>query len=279
LFWLGWLLVTINASDIAASGSEPIAFVAALDLPSDLEVQKFERLLEGIQKSCIANGLKYVGGNLRESDVVRAVGTAVGRSIVTPLKRKGAADGDLVVVIGNGGRFWADVYRHKSGIKIDKGSSPLFAPVSQSKHMHVLHSAGLTKCAMDTSDGLAPTLSELSLVNELGIEVDLALIRGASNYGDVPQRSERLWMGWGDWTIVTAVSLLNFDALKKHLRSSGSVGCCIGRFTSEFNDVMLVDGGRQLKMGRLESERFAEDSWFALGINEYQRRLSLFDLP
>lgn len=42
LFWTGWLLVTINASDIAASGARPVAFVAALDLPRDLEVSSFE---------------------------------------------------------------------------------------------------------------------------------------------------------------------------------------------------------------------------------------------
>lgn len=35
-FWIGWLLVTINASDIAASGARPEAFLAAFDMPSRL---------------------------------------------------------------------------------------------------------------------------------------------------------------------------------------------------------------------------------------------------
>jgi thiamine monophosphate kinase len=41
LFWMGWLLVTINASDVAASGSAPQAFVAALEMPASLPVCEF----------------------------------------------------------------------------------------------------------------------------------------------------------------------------------------------------------------------------------------------
>src|SRR5262245_17352750 len=69
-YWLGWLLVTINASDIAASGAVPEGFVAALDLPKHFAVTDFERLLQGIVDSCQAHGLRYVGGNIREANEI-----------------------------------------------------------------------------------------------------------------------------------------------------------------------------------------------------------------
>jgi len=47
LFWVGWLLVTINASDLAASGADPLAFVAAMEAPPTLGIDGLERLLAG----------------------------------------------------------------------------------------------------------------------------------------------------------------------------------------------------------------------------------------
>src|SRR5260370_26116687 len=48
-FWFGWLLVTINASDIAGSGAGPGAFLAALALPRDYPAALLERLRNRIQ--------------------------------------------------------------------------------------------------------------------------------------------------------------------------------------------------------------------------------------
>lgn len=192
-YWLGWLLVTINASDIAASGARPDSFVAALDLPGDYLLSDFERLLFGIQSSCRANHLKYVGGNLRESNVLAGVGTAFGSTNFQPLTRAGLKVGDSIYVLGAGGRFWTDVSKLSRGAEIDKRSSPLFSPISQSPIMHVLHEQGLARCAMDTSDGLAPTLEELALVNELTLEID---VRSMCVTGECDEEV-RNWFGWG----------------------------------------------------------------------------------
>src|ERR1700704_3453160 len=63
-FWMGWLLVTINASDLAAAGALPLAFLAAIECEASREVSEFERLLEGISSACGDTGLAYVGGNI-----------------------------------------------------------------------------------------------------------------------------------------------------------------------------------------------------------------------
>jgi thiamine-monophosphate kinase len=278
--WLGWLLVTINASDIAASGAKPEGFVAALDLPRDYPLRLFERLLGGIQASCRANALRYIGGNIRETTgAVAGVGTAFGSSVKPVLSRSGALPGDFVLVVGESGRFWADAFRHRSGLHLDKASSPLFSPVSQATTIHRLHEADLLACGMDTSDGLAPTLEELAIVNSVAIEVDLGALRGASQYDDIAIRAERLWFGWGDWTVVSTVREAKLEALSTAMASICRPWAVIGRVVAGQAKVDLVDHDRRLRAHRLESERFASDSWFTEGIDEYIRRLEAFPLP
>ncbi|RWQ43879.1 MAG: hypothetical protein EOS21_03140 [Mesorhizobium sp.] len=276
-YWLGWLLVTINASDIAASGARPSSFVAALDLPGTLRISEFERLLSGIRDSCRENGLSYVGGNLREAAAIAAVGTAIGFSDKPPLTRIGATSQDIVVVIGEGGRFWADAERIRLGEALDKSRTPLFSPISQSNIMHRLHERDLLVCAMDTSDGLAPSLVELCKVNHLGIDVQLQAMRNSTSLPGV--RSERLWMGWGDWTIVAGVSPSKYPILVDVLRELGGRCTAIGTFEAEFDGVILRSGNAAVPLGRLESERFAADSWFVQGIDEYRRRMLALKLP
>ena len=61
-YWFGWLLVTINASVLAAAGASTSSFLASLDLPRDWPVVQFERLLAGICDSCNANGHHNICG-------------------------------------------------------------------------------------------------------------------------------------------------------------------------------------------------------------------------
>jgi thiamine-monophosphate kinase len=278
-YWMGWLLVTINASDISAAGARPEAFLAAFDLETHYPLKLFERLLQGVADSCAANGFRYVGGNIREAKDLSAVGTAIGSLPVKSLTRRGAQSGDHIIVLGNAGRFWSDALLVRSDKPINKTTSPLFSPVSQSKVAYQLHEKGLLRCAMDTSDGLAPTLEELAAVNGLIAEIDIANLRAGFKTNAPISRPERLWFGWGDWTVVAAVSQQNYSRLVATLDELSSPWKRIGTFSEGAPVVELVDEGRRIRAGRLESERFAADSWFTQGIDEYIRRLENFELP
>ncbi len=277
LYWMGWLLVTINASDVAASGAVPQAFVAALEMPASLLLDQLHRFLAGIRDSCAANGFAYVGGNLREAPTVGGVGTALGSSKQTPLTRSGARAGDKLVVIGEGGRFWADAERIRLGRVVDRSTSPIFAPVSQARTIHLLHADRLLECAMDTSDGLAPTLVELARTNQLGLHISVETM--SHDHGGLCDRPERFWMGWGDWTVAAAVRPANVEKLKEKLRAINVPATVIGEFMVGDIDVILETRSSKLPLARLESERFATDSWFTKGIDEYRRLLHEFPLP
>ena len=279
LYWLGWLLVTINGSDIAASGAQPHSFYAALDLPRDLELSEFERLLKGIQASCRKLGFKYAGGNIREAETINAVGTAVGFSESQCLTRRGARAGSWVVAVGVGGLFWSDYLKVKSGLNVDTLTSPLFSPVARTNEMARLHAEGYVECAMDASDGLAPTLAELARVNELDILVDLEAIRQASEELTRLERAERLWMGWGDWLVVISVGEAQVDRFLEAVQAQGTAMTVIGRFLPGEGKVRLRGETSEIMLERLESERFAEDSWFHQGLEGYEEMLRSLPLP
>lgn len=293
LYWFGWLLVTISASDLAAAGATPVAFLAALELYKDLEVAEFERLLLGIKDSCHAQGLRYVGGNLKEriaprdravdSREVHAVGTAIGTvAHGSAMTRQGAKAGDALVVVGHTGRFWADGLHCKGGGTVDKRKSPVFTPVSQLPHMHALAQSGLIHGSMDNSDGLLPSVGQLCQSSSVGAVVDLDLLRKeAQRYlhpGQSIDEPERLAFGWGDWNVVLAVPAGQVDALLKQAESLGTRGVRIGEFTSG-SGVQLLRAGRKAMAPRIDSERFASDSWFVTGIQGYIDLMMKAQLP
>ena len=280
-YWLGWLLVTINASDVAASGARPEGFLAALDLPREYPVARFERLLEGIQSSCSANGLRYVGGNIREATTLAAVGTAFGSSPKSPLGRRGARPGDHIVILGDGGRFWKDVFRHRAGHAIEKSSSPMFSPVSQANVAYKLHEAGLLNCAMDTSDGLAPTLEELASVNKMTIEICISSFRrDNAEIEGISARPERFWFGWGDWTVVAAIAEDALPTVKRIMDDLAKPWCDAGHVVLGQPDVYLVDNALRIRAQRFEVPNVLRlNSWFIQGIDEYIRRLAAYALP
>ena len=279
LFWLGWLLVTINGSDIAAAGAQPHSFFSALDLPSETELTSFERLLVGIRACCDRLGFRYLGGNVREAMTVGAVGTAIGFSRCACLTRRGARPGSRVAVIGCGGQFWSDVLRARAGEKVDESTSPLFSPIARVKEMAWIHEEGFAECAMDGSDGLAPTLVELARVNELDIVVDLKSIRKASKDLTKLERPERLWMGWGDWLVVISIGEEKLRRFRQAAEVRKLPVTVIGRFLPGEGGVRLRGDVAEIPLDRLESERFMEDSWFGRGMEYYEQMLRSLRLP
>jgi thiamine-monophosphate kinase len=281
LYWMGWLLVVINASDLSAAGASPLAFLAAIEAPADLEVQDFRRLLLGIKECCAAEGLRYVGGNLREAHRVAAVGTALGLSPAGgAITREGAKFGDVLVSIGTGGIFWRDVLSLRAGLTIDKSSSPLFRPRSQLSVMNRLVSAHLVTAAIDNSDGLLPTLQQFASANGRGIVLDLERLRVPG----IPRTIEpidpaRLWLGWGDWNVVAAIRDTDVAAAQRLAEDLGGFVLPIGRFSESQPEVVLKRGDVFTLAPRLESERFAADSWFSAGIDAYLNQLTTVSLP
>ena len=279
-YWRGWLLVTINASDLAASGAEPVAFVAAVDAEREMQVSSLERFLLGVEEGCAAAGLQYAGGNLREAAGFSATGTAIGKGRASSmLTRRGASEDDLLVSVGRAGAFWRDALAVRNGGAVARDSSPVFRPRSQIHVMRELAARGLVGAAMDNSDGLLPTVEELSRQNELEIEVDLELLRRCESGASESVDPARLCLGWGDWNVVCSVAARKFEEVRLVAEGVGGEVYQLGRFGAA-GEAVVIRGARSVcRAPRLESERFAQDSWFFEGVDGYIKRLLTVELP
>lgn len=280
-YWMGWLLVTINVSDLAAAGARPLGFVAAIEAEASRSVESFERLFLGVSDCCKQAGIPYVGGNIRESSKLSGVGTAFGICDNYPaLTRRGAADGDLVISVGAGGTFWRDATRLLAGAKLpDKLSSNVFSPRSQIQYMSEFARRGLISAAMDNSDGLLPTLAELASKNGLGIELNLDFLTVSDVAAENAADGARFWFGWGDWNVIACVSPNHFQGLQHLADRLGADVREIGQISNKFSNVVMRRGGVVVPAPRLESERFSRDSWMTIGISEYVRLLREVQIP
>jgi thiamine-monophosphate kinase len=277
---MGWLLAVINASDLAAAGAAPLAFLAAIEVEPMRPMNEFRRFLAGLQDSCTNEGLKYIGGNLREGPRLTSVGTAIGTvESGRMLTRRGARPGDVLVSIGQGGVFWRDALTVVRGGKLpDKRASPVFAPHSEIRAMNALTNARLIRCAIDNSDGLLPSLLELAVANSCSVILDLeALTVLKSDHLNIDPA--RLWLGWGDWNILAAVAPSDFEAAARAIAGLGTTVSRIGEFRNAGSEVLLRRGDTLVSSPRLESERFAVDSWFSAGIEGYIDSLLAVVLP
>lgn len=284
-YWMGWLLVVINASDLAAAGAEPLAFLAAIEAPAAMVTADFERFLKGVRDACQSQTLSYAGGNLREAKELAAVGTAVGKCPHgESLRRTGTGTGDLVVSIGQGGLFWRDALAIVRGGNVDNREvSPLFRPRSQIGVMQRLRAERMLHAAIDNSDGLLPSLAQLADMSSCNISLDLNRLT-VPGIHEFPTLADvdvaRLWLGWGDWNVVAAIGKAELPSAQKIVTDAGGVLVEIGKVAAPGpGKVSVTRDGVTQEAPRLESERFAKDSWFAGGIESYVKLLLEVPLP
>lgn len=282
LYYRGWLLATINLSDLAAAGATPLGLLTSLMLPRDLTLDDFERLLDGIDAACAASGTRVVGGNLKEAPRVDLTAMAIGSVKGRPLSRRGCRPGDHVVVIGNLGTFWAGALDAMRGLGVaaDLGVDLLrdvLTPRAKTAAAKALYAASVVTCCMDNSDGLGSTLRVIAEKNAVGLELSLCDDALAPAVREVGSRLEvnpmRLVFGWGDWQLVICVTPDGLDAARTAADAAGESLHVLGRVVEGPAVVRATYLERVGVLDAPDSERFSEDSWFTQGIDGYIDRL------
>lgn len=277
-YWAGWLLVTINISDISAAGAEAIGFMAAFESPPETTQANFGRLLAGVADSCAFHKVPYIGGNIKEASRFAATGVALGvcRKRL-PLTRSGGKVGQVVALVGARPKFWADALLLRGGERVVADGSPLFKPRASVEAMSALAARGLLAAAIDNSDGLLPSAEQLAERSGVSIEIDVGKLRRIGpSAGDVDPA--RLVLGWGDWNVLCSLDAKHIDDGQRLCSALGLSLEPIGRCT-EGTGVFLRSGSHSVRAPRLESERFSRDSWFIEGIDGYIQRLLNLEIP
>lgn len=173
-YQLGYKSVTVNISDILASGAEPAYITIALSLPKDITEDFVAEFYRGAKQALC--GAKIVGGDITGSDKifisVAAIGKTKGRRIST---RSAAKSGYKIIVTSN------------SLEKIGKSSKGLFELMRGGSNMDLIRahlepqldvefSRDISEhikadyAMMDTSDGLADALYKIAEASKVSID-------------------------------------------------------------------------------------------------------------
>ena len=265
LFHAGWLLATINLSDLAAAGAEPLGLVVNYTLPKATTVREFERLLDGVDACCAEHGTKVAGGDIRDGAVRQLTATAIGRCAPgSRLRRSGAEAGDRLLLVGSPGYLWAAALLESGRATLpEPARSEVWRracrPTAQLKAGRLLAAAGHARAAMDVSDGLFATVRTLCEANGLGAKItgdfvlDEPLAEVAAQCG---LRPFDLAQTWGDWGLVVAVPARDVGLVEKKLGEESIAVQEIGSLTS---DPRITKG--TAPWDGIAQERFSANSW------------------
>jgi thiamine-monophosphate kinase len=199
----GWRAVGASLSDVAAMGADATAAVAVYAAPS-FEEDALLAFVRGAREVCDAVDAAYVGGDLDDHEEFTVATTALGETDA-PVRRSGAAVGDAVCVTGGLGRSAAALRAFEAG-DTDRAND-LFRFTPRVAAGCAL--AGHATAMLDSSDGLARSLHQLTESSDCGVDVawdDLPVADAVDDYAaDVDDRREMATFVGEDFELVCTV--------------------------------------------------------------------------
>lgn len=247
---VGWKLVAVNLSDLAAKGAEPLAALLSLSLVGDSGWEA--AFLDGVAAACESYGLALVGGDTiaLPDGAPRVLGlTAIGRAHGPVPARYGARPGDRLWLIGTVGDSGAGLEL----LRIDRNASgPLVdiyrRPVPQLAVGRLL--AGHARAMMDVSDGLLLDVSRMAQASGCGATIDLDALPLSSAFVAErgPGLDSRLFAATaGDDYALLAALPPRLDPLSLPLPDRLSIAC-IGTLAAAGAPLTVTGGGRPVPL-------------------------------
>ncbi|MEA2054308.1 MAG: thiamine-phosphate kinase [Candidatus Thermoplasmatota archaeon] len=234
-YQMGWFIVAINLSDIAAKGGKPVGLTLSLGLPKNKDVNFIKKFSDGADDCAKKFGTKIIGGDTKEMDSITLCGTALG--IVKKkdfMPRKGARPGDTICVTGELGGAGVAI-RTLRKREDEKALQKILLVNPRVKEGMAAASAGGVTSSMDISDGLASSLYQLSKINDVGFEIHAERIPTAE---EAKSDDFSLYSG-GDYELLFTVSPGKFKDVEKAVGNSGCKLTDIGTVTKEKKVVLI----------------------------------------
>ena len=285
-FAAGWLLATINLSDLAAAGARPAGLVVNYTLPPDTPVTDLKEIIRGVDECARMHGTTVVGGDIRDGRERHLSATAIGHRprhrnrygllVGDRLSRRGATAGDELLLVGRPGNLWgAALIRSGRAVIDEEVEAEVFRlarqPEAQPAAGRLLASRRLATAAIDVSDGLYAAVRVLAGANGTGatmttdIRLSAELMQVCAASGVTPFR---LAENWGDWCLLVAVKPKNVAPVVSTL--GDDLVTRVGRLTHDVGALLLehADGSRTEWEG-VDQQRFTSTSWQGDGIDTH----------
>ena len=237
---LGWKLLAISLSDLAAMGASAGPSFLALTFPADWPVADVEALYDGLSECAAAHGATLAGGNLSGGATTVLTSTCLGS--VAPgfaLLRQGAQPGWNLAVTGRvGGAAAALRVLHDpdpeaaaafSGDTLAAWTARLRRPEPRLREAAILVAEGIPVC-LDVSDGLYLDCARL-LGDGLGVVIDSETVPLADGVREAfPADWIEIAGGGEDYELLFAGSAEMVEAACLRVIAGGGEAHVIGRF-------------------------------------------------
>jgi len=245
-----WKAVVANVSDLAAKGVKPMAGLVALGLPRSLNRTDIQEIAKGLSEAAKNYGFPLVGGDTNESgDLTITIALFAIAERKQLILRTGAKIRDVVAVTGEFGSTSAGLrsvlnYRVPRR-KLSTGLyNALYRPRARLDLGLRLAASRAVTSSIDSSDGLAWSLHQLSELSRVGILIDdIPVSRSARDFAKRHhlQANDLALYGGEEYELVVTIPPEKFS--RAYRAAKGNL-TTIGFVTDRFRGVrMKVDGG------------------------------------
>jgi len=216
---MGWMAVAVNLSDIAAMGAEPAGLLMAVGLPPEADLYFIDELFSGFRDCAAYYGTRILGGDTDSHQELTVTGTALGwveKELV--LRRSGARPGDLLCTTGSLGGAGGGLYAWREERLDSPLIEKLLEPEPRLAEGRALAKSGSVTAMMDSSDGLALSLSDLSAASRVGFvvyEERLPLAEGLEEMVGRDRAVEMALGAGGDFELVYTVGREKLEAARQ----------------------------------------------------------------
>ena len=247
--------VVMNVSDFAAKGVKPLVMLVSLGMPKDTTRKELEEIAKGLDAGAREYDAYIIGGDTNEaSDLIISLSLFGLAKKDYVMLRSGAKPDDIVAVTGSFGKTSAGLkmlLENRKASEDIRGSllETVYMPKARLKEGLALSTTRAVTSAIDSSDGLAWSLHELSKASNVGFLIEsVPVATEALKFAEINGLDplDLALYGGEEYELVLTIKPNLWDKAEKAVKNVGGNLIKIGRVTAERQIILEVEGERRV---------------------------------